>query len=133
MFGTTDAAGLIVVLRISKSDIDYLCGGPIQGFFVKFHNPSNDPQLWKEHYQISPGVSKKFMVEATVTTSMENIRNYNPEVRGCYYTTEKKLQFFKLYTKKNCETECLANYTLAVCECVKFSMPSEQKTYYNFE
>lgn len=33
-----------------------------------------------------------------------------------------------MYTKHNCETECLANYTLEMCDCVKFHMPHEHGT-----
>ncbi|XP_065087703.1 pickpocket protein 28-like [Ochlerotatus camptorhynchus] len=32
-------------------------------------------------------------------------------------------QFYKFYTQFNCIIECVSNYTLATCGCVKFSLP----------
>ena len=39
--------------------------------------------------------------------------------RGCYLKNEKPLKFFKIYTKNNCRSECLANKTLEVCGCAQ--------------
>uniref|UniRef100_A0A1B0A6D3 Pickpocket protein 28 n=1 Tax=Glossina pallidipes TaxID=7398 RepID=A0A1B0A6D3_GLOPL len=33
------------------------------------------------------------------------------------------VQGFKIYSQNNCELECLANFTLTKCGCVKYSMP----------
>ncbi len=43
--------------------------------------------------------------------------------RQCYFADEKQLQFFSDYTKSNCDFECLTNFTLQRCDCVRFSMP----------
>lgn len=125
VFGTNDPSGLTVVFRISKRDMDDLCCGPVQGFRIKFHNPSEDPQLWKRRFNLSPDTTKVFQINAQVTKSTDDIRKYSSNVRQCYYSYERKLRFFKVYSKQNCETECLANYTLNRCGCVKFSMPSK--------
>lgn len=37
-------------------------------------------------------------------------------------TYERQLKYFQMYTKSNCELECLSNYTMGKCGCVKFSM-----------
>lgn len=34
----------------------------------------------------------------------------------------------RTYTQRNCELECLTNVTLAMCGCVKFSMPHDIDT-----
>lgn len=44
--------------------------------------------------------------------------------RQCFFDTERQLRFFKIYTQRNCELECLANFTVKTCGCAKFSMPS---------
>jgi hypothetical protein len=41
---------------------------------------------------------------------------------------EKPLKFFKIYTKNNCRSECLANRTLAVCGCAQFYMVRDAST-----
>jgi hypothetical protein len=48
--------------------------------------------------------------------------------RGCYLPNEKPLKFFKIYTKNNCRSECLANKTLVVCGCARFYMVRDVST-----
>jgi amiloride-sensitive sodium channel len=50
---------------------------------------------------------------------------FSPDVRKCYFEDEKKLRFYKTYSKALCDYECLANETFRVCGCVKFSMPRD--------
>jgi hypothetical protein len=45
--------------------------------------------------------------------------------RQCYIAGERQLKFFKIYTKSNCELECLTNLTLRYCNCSAFFMPSK--------
>lgn len=131
VFGTGDPSGLTVLFRVSKPDIDHLCGGTIQGFKIKFHNPSEDPQIWKKRYQLSPDAQKLFIINPAGTAAKDEIRKYDAGVRNCYYPFERPLRYYKRYSQRNCETECLANYTLVQCGCVKFSMPSEYRTIFN--
>ena len=42
--------------------------------------------------------------------------------RNCYLPNERKLEFFKVYTKANCEHECLAQITINRCKCAQFFM-----------
>jgi amiloride-sensitive sodium channel len=44
--------------------------------------------------------------------------------RQCYFPDERQLKFFQMYTKSNCEFECLTNLTLRYCNCSTFYMPS---------
>ncbi len=53
----------------------------------------------------------------------EGIEHYKPSVRQCFYTNERYLKFYKVYTQNHCEWECLTNYTLAQCGCVPYHMP----------
>lgn len=48
--------------------------------------------------------------------------------RQCFFNSERKLRYLRTYTQRNCELECLANFTLAVCGCVRFSMPHGSDT-----
>lgn len=125
VFGSGDASGLTVILRIFVPDVDYLCFGSVPGFRIKFHNPANDPQVWKKRILLSQDSTKLILINPKVILAEDDIRKYNPDIRNCYYPSEHRLRYFKRYTSRNCETECLANYTLEYCGCVKFSMPSE--------
>ena len=67
-------------------------------------------------------------VKPNMITTSEGLADYAPERRQCYFNNERQLKFFKVYTQPNCELECLANFTLQKCGCVKFSMPHDSKT-----
>jgi acid-sensing ion channel, other len=38
----------------------------------------------------------------------ENLRTLDPTERGCYFPGERKLEYFQIYTRKNCEFECFS-------------------------
>lgn len=61
------------------------------------------------------------MIESYSTDSQ--LRMFPSSARNCLYADEKQLKYFRTYTKNLCEFECLTNYTLELCGCVKFSMP----------
>lgn len=41
-----------------------------------------------------------------VTTTDNDLRSFDPDERKCYFEDERKLKYFKTYTKNNCEMEC---------------------------
>lgn len=53
---------------------------------------------------------------------------YSPLKRLSYARNERKLNFFKSYTKNHCDLESLSNFILTECDCVKFSMPRYKDT-----
>lgn len=61
-------------------------------------------------------------VEAKRIKRNRSMQKYPPAVRQCFFDGEKRLQFFKSYTRLNCELECLANNTLKTCGCVQHWM-----------
>ncbi|XP_021709769.1 LOW QUALITY PROTEIN: pickpocket protein 11 [Aedes aegypti] len=63
-----------------------------------------------------------------VTRASKKLRNLSPFRRNCYFSDERSLRFFKLYNQINCVAECISNYTLTKCGCVKFSMPRATNT-----
>jgi acid-sensing ion channel, other len=56
------------------------------------------------------------------------LQKFPLRIRKCYFDGEKKLKFFKTYTKDLCEWECLANATVKKCGCAKFSHPRHGST-----
>lgn len=126
-FGTGKRESLAVYLETRKPDLDYMCGGSLDGFRVTFNQPNEWPQVWKRYFQMSVGKAGMFLITPNYISTSPNLRDFDPNVRQCYFDGQRALHFFKYYTKHNCELECLANYTLSECECVRFSMPSKQK------
>ncbi|KRG07930.1 uncharacterized protein Dmoj_GI25715, partial [Drosophila mojavensis] len=55
--------------------------------------------------------------------STNNLHEITAEKRQCFFDDERHLRFFRSYSQSNCQTECLANFTMTKCGCVKFWMP----------
>lgn len=124
VIGTGDRAGLEVNLQVYKQDMDYLCRGAVHGFKIFLHTPGEVPQLSKNYFRVPlfQGVSVTIKPQMMITS--DGLRHYSPNRRQCYLNSERQLRFFKVYTQGNCELECLSNFTLTECGCVKYSMPS---------
>jgi acid-sensing ion channel, other len=128
VLGSGTRASLVVVLRQTKAYMDQLCRGAVQGFKVLLHSPNEIPKVATNYFSIPLSQEVIFSVKPSMMTTSPKLQSYDPEIRQCFFEDEKKLQFFKLYTQSNCEIECLANFTLKTCGCVKFSMPRENET-----
>jgi amiloride-sensitive sodium channel len=55
-----------------------------------------------------------------VTVDYEKFNKLPLSQRNCYLENERKLKFFKVYTQRNCEIECLSQTFLQSCDCVPF-------------
>lgn len=100
-----------------------MCGGGVQGFTIVFHPPNELPQVDKQFLYVSLGKAVIFTIKPEQIIPQDTISTYRPKNRNCYYNRERKLKFFREYTQYNCELECLSDFTLDRCGCVKFSMP----------
>ncbi|KAG5671927.1 hypothetical protein PVAND_002095 [Polypedilum vanderplanki] len=117
-----------VYISLSHENANNPC--PIVGkvFRVIFHLPNEIPTIFHNEHFVSYHYQKTFFLTATSYRSDKELRRYSPNIRGCYFQDERKLKFFKSYTKTQCDYECLTNYTLEICGCVRFSMPHEFNT-----
>ncbi|KRF94123.1 pickpocket protein 28 [Drosophila mojavensis] len=116
-------SGIFMTLQSFEQEVDYACRGPVQGFKVLLHAPDDVPQVSKQFVRIPMGREVLIAVKPNMITMSEGIAEYDPQRRQCFLGHERPLRFFKVYSESNCELECLANFTLAKCGCVKFSMP----------
>lgn len=126
IYNTGPQGSLNVILRVVENDTDALCSGGVQGFTIVFHPPNEFPQVEKEFLYVSLGKAVTFTVKPDQIQPQKQISTYNPNKRYCYFHWERHLRFFHEYTQTNCELECLSNFTLTKCECVKFSMPRKR-------
>ena len=104
-----------------------LCEGREKNFKIILHLPNELPQITYDAIDFPIGKEMVILISAEVIHNEDTLRTFPPETRGCYFDGEKKLKFFKSYTKGNCEYECISNFTLKSCGCVKFSMPRSRK------
>jgi acid-sensing ion channel, other len=122
--GSGDLSGLYTVLQMYEEDFDYKCGGAVQGFKMMLHTVGEIPHASNHYLRISLNQEIRVAIKPQMMTTSEGLRHYPPEKRQCYFNDERQLRFFKVYTQRNCEHECLANFTLEKCGCIKFNMPS---------
>lgn len=122
-FGTGIHFSLLVDLRIFKKDIDPLCGGGAIGIRVIFHSPIEFPQVTKQYLYTRLGKTVTFKVDPKLIVTMNDTLKLHPQLKKCFSDSERKLRFYKHYTQYNCETECLANFTVTKCGCIRFSSP----------
>lgn len=114
-----------IQMIIKTSDVN-LCPENGISYSLYFHMPNEI--MTPLHVPMYAFGVRTQTLDATYHTVDESLRHYSPDKRECYFDGEKQLKFFKIYTKAHCEFECMSNYTLDVCACVKFSMPRDNLT-----
>ncbi|XP_053610763.1 pickpocket protein 28-like [Plodia interpunctella] len=121
--GSTAKAGVAFLMQTNATDLDYLCKESMQGFKILVHNPAEMPRLNDIYFRVSLNQELVIAVTPKMITTAEGLREYDSERRRCYFSDERYLHYFKVYTQTNCELECLTNYTYSRCGCVHFGMP----------
>ncbi|XP_061399071.1 pickpocket protein 28-like [Musca vetustissima] len=117
------AAGFQITLQTFTNETDYTCNGPTQGFKIMLNSPDDVPSVVKHFVRVSMDREILVAVKPKMITTSANIEAYHPEKRRCYLNKDRQLKFYKIYTQRNCERECVTNFTYSECGCVKFSMP----------
>lgn len=135
VFNAKQGAALAVTLNLFTEDIEYLCAGIINGFKVILTTPGETRKASARYFDAITSEKAEILIKPKLTTTSEKLRGYKPNQRQCFFNAERQLRFYKIYTKNNCEAECVSNFTKMECGCVKFSMPSKNSltTKYDFE
>ncbi|XP_072945097.1 pickpocket protein 28-like [Epargyreus clarus] len=113
---------LVVTLNNFLSDLDYMCTN-VQGHKIFLHNPAELPSVWRHSINVPLSQEVTIAVKPKMMTTTVGLRPYSPLKRQCYFSDERYLRYFKIYTQSNCETECMVNFTHAICGCVHFGLP----------
>lgn len=119
---------IVFLLIQNKHDVDEACLGPDQGYKIFWHMPNEIPSFMHRSVILGLSKAKTLIMKATQIRTSDDLLRYDARQRRCYFEGEKQLTFFKSYTKSHCDMECLANYTLDQCGCVKFFMPRNAST-----
>lgn len=91
------------------------------------HPPNELPMMQainSEIFEFSGKRHIEVLITPNVIRSDERLNKLDPSERSCYFEGEKMLQFFKVYTKHNCDIECYTKYINAsvLCSCVYFDI-----------
>lgn len=126
VFNARQSAVLIIQTKLFQRDLEYLCRGTVQGFKVILTAPGESIEMSHDQLRVPPSEQADILIRPKMITTAQELRKYKATQRQCFFTSERQLCFFKMYTQRTCETECLANYTKIQCNCVKFSMPRKR-------
>lgn len=123
VLSTGPKAGLEVDLMIDKENLNNRCIGSVNGFKVTLHSPAEIPQPSKHYFYVPQDMEVLVSVKPNMIETSDELKDYDPARKQCFLNSERKLRFFKIYTQRHCELECLSNYTLQECGCVLFTHP----------
>lgn len=82
------------------------------------------PPFFLNNVKVIKWAKAQIFIKPTLITTADDLRSYDPITRQCFFDDERQLQFFRLYTEYNCQTECLSNFMKQECDCVEYFMPS---------
>lgn len=120
--GSGIRSSLVVLLKELEANLDYLCSGGTQGYIVTVH-PNEGLQMFKKFFYLPLQQTLLLSIDPLQTITEANVQAHDLSVRQCYLNGERHLRFYKEYTVQNCRIECLSNFTLARCGCVRISHP----------
>lgn len=127
-FHTGKRGSLHVILKTLENMIDSFCSRTGIGFKLMVHAPYEFPVIRHRYYEISNDGSTDIFIKPKVILPTADLDTYGLSERKCFFQSERKLKFFKIYTQSNCRTECGWNHTLDKCGCATVGMPREYKT-----
>lgn len=113
-------------LKLSNNEAKNLCYTSSMYFII--HLPNEVPTEFHKMIPIAYASTSTIILTAKSHRTDDALRAYSPEVRKCYFEGERKLRFFKSYSKAHCDLECYRNDTLNACNCVLFWMPRSNST-----
>jgi amiloride-sensitive sodium channel len=96
---------------------------------MRLHSPVETPKIAEFGFIISPGQEYRLAIKPTISNASSSIRRIPLKKRQCLFSDEKYLKYYRTYTERNCAMECEANYTLAMCKCVPYYLPSRSNAF----
>lgn len=117
-------SGLKISFATYKRDHIRQCNFYQPGLRLILTTPGETTLMATFSMQIAPLEHVLIPIEPVLTITSERLRSYTPNQRGCFFNNERRLRFFRTYTRYNCQFECLANQTKSICGCVRYAMPS---------
>ncbi|XP_063988338.1 pickpocket protein 28-like isoform X2 [Diachasmimorpha longicaudata] len=126
-YGAGRYLGLTIVLDAKLKQ--YYCSSTASvGFKLLLHSPIETPKIADFSLAISPGVETNVIITPRISSASWSILSLPRKKRKCYFTTERKLKYYRTYTERNCLLECEANFTQSQCHCVQYYMPKSANT-----
>ncbi|KAL5234974.1 hypothetical protein ACI65C_002384 [Semiaphis heraclei] len=119
-FGDGDYHSATMKLELHSEDMNKECAHGLDVFYILIHSPAEWPDRSHPTLLASVNMISTISIQPFVLTTAEDLIPWDPQIRHCYFQNERKLKFFKVYTKNNCILECRSFNILAQCGCVPF-------------
>ncbi|XP_046665640.1 pickpocket protein 28-like isoform X2 [Homalodisca vitripennis] len=116
------------MLNLNVIDFDDTCFFGSHGFEVILHSPAELPTPSHPSTYVHADRATTIKIVPEIKTTKEELRRWDPKLRGCFFDDERPLQYFQYYTEKNCDLECESNASLSRCGCVPFYHPRTRDT-----
>lgn len=115
---------LDIDLLFNDDGSSYVCNGLTGGFKVLLTTPGDSLKLSRNNFRVTLSEYSLITITPKMITTSDGLKSCDPNQRQCFYQSERPLRYFKIYSKANCEAECMAYLTAEDIGCVKFSLPS---------
>lgn len=93
---------------------------PLNGILVIINSPDEFSTQSGHHMIVGNDIYVDALISLEIMEIADELKFWEIENRNCFLPGEKKLHYFRIYTKSNCEQECLSNVSLETCGCVPF-------------
>lgn len=94
---------------------------PLYGVPIFIHSPDEFLAQSVDRQFHQKDTSGNYLeIKPEITLIADELKSWSVKARNCLLPGEKKLKFFRIYTKANCEQECLSKATYEACGCVPF-------------
>lgn len=122
VFHSGARGSLHFVSKVSTESLDQIGSlRAIFGFGIIIHAPYEFP-CWIDGHYISNNQSATVLIKPNVILPSADLDAVTPNDRNCFFQSERKLKYFKMYTQYNCFVECGWNRTLKECGCASVGM-----------
>ena len=115
--------GLKLTLDLHSNTVSFATVNEQHNTFKMFiGQPAQFPEMRDKSISLQPGREHFVDLSATVV-STKGIRKILPEARGCLFTDEGNLEFYKRYTFSNCRLECQIREAEEKHGCIPWHLP----------
>lgn len=95
---------------------------PLDGLLVFIHSPNEFLTQPSNHFYQRFYTSRDITITPEITLIADELKFWPAKKRNCLLAGEKKLKYFRIYTRNNCEDECLSKAVHETCGCVPFHL-----------
>lgn len=93
---------------------------PLEGFCIIVHSPDEYPvNIGTQHNEFT-ATSSSVTITPEIFILDDAFKSWPIEKRNCYLPSERNLTLFRMYTKSNCEHECLSFAIEEKCGCLPY-------------